>query len=90
MRHSSSRFESRQGRCMEVKMFGKKKKVLAAEYDKENWKPVLKCSICNGEQVAGFQNIHTGEFKEEILIRNGEELEAFKKKYGIAQITKIY
>ena len=23
-------------------------------------KPVIKCSICNGEQVAGFQDIHTG------------------------------
>lgn len=71
-------------------MFGKKKKMVAAEYDKENWKPALKCSICNGEQVAGFQNIHTGEFKEEVLIRNEQELEAFMKKYGIAKMDKIY
>lgn len=71
-------------------MFGKKKKMAAAEYDKENWKPALKCSICNGEQVAGFQNIHTGEFKEEVLIRNEQELEAFMKKYGIAKMDKIY
>ena len=54
-------------------MFGKKKKAEAAWYDKENWKPALKCSICNGEQVAGFQNIHTGEFKEETLIRKVPE-----------------
>lgn len=71
-------------------MFGKKKKTAVAVYDKENWKPALKCSICNGEQVAGFQNIHTGEFKEETLIRGTQELEAFKQKYRIAQITKIY
>lgn len=28
-------------------------------YDKENKKPVIKASICNGEQVAGFKDIHT-------------------------------
>ena len=71
-------------------MFGKKKKTAVVEYDKENWKPVLKCSICNGEQVAGFKNIHTGEFKEEIFIRDDEELEAFKRKYKITELTKEY
>ena len=68
----------------------RKKQVIQAEYDKDNWKPVLKCSICNGEQVAGFKNIHTGEFKEEVLIRNPKELEAFKQKYGIMGIAKEY
>ena len=36
-----------------------KKKTVAKVYDKENKKPVIKASICNGEQVAGFKNIHT-------------------------------
>lgn len=71
-------------------MFGKRHKIKTKEYDRENWKPVLKCSICNGEQVAGFKNIHTGEFKEEGLIRNSGELEAFKQQYGITEITKEY
>ena len=35
-----------------------KKKTEKKTYDKENKKPVLKCSICNGEQVAGFKDIH--------------------------------
>jgi len=30
-------------------------------YDKENKKPVIKSSICNGEQVTGFKDIHTGK-----------------------------
>ena len=30
-----------------------KKKVVTKTYDKENKKPVIKASICNGEQVAG-------------------------------------
>ena len=36
-----------------------KKKTVIKTYDKENKKPVIKASICNGEQVAGFKNIHT-------------------------------
>jgi len=71
-------------------VLGKKKATLPEGYDRENWKPVLKCSICNGEQVAGFKNIHNGEFKEESLIRDQEELEAFKKKYGLSKIAKEY
>ena len=39
-----------------------KKKIEKESYDKETQKPVIKASICNGEQVAGFQDIHTGTF----------------------------
>lgn len=68
----------------------RKKKIQPAEYDSENWKPVLRCSICNGERVAGFKNRHTGEFKEEIFIREDAELEEFKRRYGITELTKEY
>lgn len=71
--------------------FGRRKKRLErADYDRENWKPVLKCSICNGERVAGFKNIHTGEFREESFIRSEAELQDFKRKYGITEMTKEY
>lgn len=60
------------------------------DYDRENWTPVLKCSICNGERVAGFKNIHTGEFREESFIRSDGELEAFKRRYGISEMKKEY
>lgn len=70
-------------------MFGKRQ-IQRADYDRENWKPILKCSICNGERVAGFKNIHTGEFREEGFIRNDSELEDFKRKYGIAELGKEY
>ena len=52
-------------------------------YDKENKKPVIKASICNGEQVAGFKDIHTGKIEEVMLIKNQADLDAFKKMYGI-------
>ena len=60
-----------------------KKKTVTKAYDKENKKPVIKASICNGEQVAGFKNIHTGRIEEVMLIKNRADLDAFKKMYGI-------
>lgn len=68
----------------------RRKQVKQAEYDRENWRPVLKCSICNGERVAGFKNIRTGEFREECFIRNDSELRDFKQKYGITELGKEY
>ena len=60
-------------------------------YDKMNKKPVLKTSICTGEQVAGFQDIHTGKIEEVMLIRSRADLENFKTMYGIDEaITKEY
>ena len=56
-----------------------KKKTVTKAYDKENKKPVIKASICNGEQVAGFKNIHTGKIEEVMLIKNQADLDAFKK-----------
>ncbi len=70
-------------------MFGKKKQTVI-EYDKEHLQPVLRCSICNGEQVAGFKNLQTGKFEEIMLIRNEKDMERFMKLYGIETIRKEY
>lgn len=68
-----------------------KKKAIVQTYDKENKKPVIKSSICNGEQVAGFKDIHTGKMEEVMLIKNKTDLEKFKVMYGInEEITKEY
>lgn len=68
-----------------------KKKEIVQTYDKENKKPVIKSSICNGEQVAGFKDIHTGKIEEVMLIKNKTDLEKFKLMYGIdEEITKEY
>ena len=70
-------------------LFGRKTE--KKTYDKENQKPVLRCSICTGEQVAGFQNIHTGSFEEVMLIQNDADIESFRSRYEISgEITKIY
>lgn len=68
----------------------RKKRTEQRDYDREEWKPILKCSICNGEQVAGFKNIRTGEFREEAFIQNPAQLEEFKHRYGIEEMAKEY
>ena len=68
-----------------------KKKTVTKTYDKENKKPAIKASICNGEQVAGFKDIHTGKIEEIMLIRSEADLDNFKKMYGINEkIEKEY
>ncbi len=68
-----------------------KKKIVVQSYDRENKKPVIKSSICNGEQVAGFKDIHTGEIEEVMLIKNPADIDKFKMMYGIEEeITKEY
>lgn len=81
------------------KKFGtrKQKKRLSAieqrrreAYDLQTHLPVLKCSICNGEQVAGFKDKKTGQFKEVMLIQNEKDLEEFKERYGVEEVVKEY
>lgn len=71
-------------------MLWRKKEKEKKTFDAENYKPVLRCSICNGEQVAGFRNLQTGKFEEVTLIRSEQELEEFLKQYGLEQIEKEY
>lgn len=68
-----------------------KKKTITKVYDRENKKPVIKASICTGEQVAGFKDIHTGRIEEVMLIRSQSDLAYFKEMYGIEEeIAKEY
>ena len=68
-----------------------KKKIVIQSYDMKNKKTVIKASICNGEQVAGFKDIHTGKIEEVMLIKSPSDLEKFKTIYGIKEeITKEY
>lgn len=68
-----------------------RKKSEKRTYDKDNQRPVIKASICNGEQVAGFQDIHTGAFEEVMLIKSNEDMKEFVSLYGIeGKIEKIY
>ncbi|MCI8875668.1 MAG: aspartate dehydrogenase [Lachnospiraceae bacterium] len=74
-------------------LFKREKKAERLEeksFDREKQIPVLRCSICNGEQVAGFKDRDTGKFHEAAFIRNEKELKEFMEIYGIEKITKEY
>ena len=73
-----------------IKRAGKHKEDSSVIYDPARQKAVLRCSICTGEQVAGFQDIHSGKFEEVMLIRDQADLLQFKRQYGIEEIAKIY
>ncbi len=68
-----------------------KKSIEKKTYDKTLKKPVIKASICNGEQIAGFKDLYTGAFEEVMLINNSGDLAKFKEIYSITEdIEKLY
>ena len=74
-------------------MFGLKKKnksEIKIEYNPEKQRPIIKCSICNGEQVAGFKDVQTGHFTEVMLIRNDGDFNTFMQMYNLSSVAKEY
>lgn len=71
-------------------MFRRKETVKKISYDAARQKPVLRCSICTGEQVAGFQDLQTGKVEEVMLIRNEADMQKFREMYGVETLEKIY
>ena len=61
-----------------------RRKAKKQPYDRENLKPVIRSSVCTGEQVAGFKNIRTGKFSEVMLIRSDNDLDEFLQAYDIS------
>jgi len=72
-------------------LFSKKRESAPmVEFNPDTQRAVVKCSICNGEQVAGFKDKQTGRFTDVMLIQNGQDLERFMKMYGLSTVTKEY
>ena len=84
--------KNRKGGVLMFSRFSRKKKPTPQKhYDPARQRPALRCSICTGEQVAGFKNLSDGKFEEVMLIRNESDLQAFREQYGITgDIEKIY
>ena len=66
-------------------MFGKRKRPEAIPYNKSGKIPVIRSSICTGEQVAGFKDIVSGKFEELMLIRNEKDLSKFLSRYQVEE-----
>ena len=57
----------------------------AVTFDKTGKIPVIRASICTGEQVAGFKDRETGKFTEAMLIRGEQDLGEFCTRYEVKQ-----
>lgn len=64
-------------------LFCRKKR--PAAYDKTGKIPVIRTSICTGEQTAGFKDTATGKFFEIMLLRSDADLKEFMETYGLAE-----
>ena len=69
---------------------GKKNLSETVPYDPERQIPVLKCSICTGERIAGFKDIESGHITEVMVIRSDDDLRYFRKHYGIDTLKEEY
>lgn len=58
----------------------------------EGCEPVLRCSICTGEQTLCARDIETGKLHELMLIRTTGELDSFCAQKGLSpeDIKRVY
>lgn len=54
-------------------------------YDKTGKIPVIRTSICTGEQTAGFKDEATGKFYEIMLLRSDADLQEFLEAYSVSE-----
>ena len=66
-------------------MFGRRKRQNISPYDKTGKVPVIRSSICTGEQVAGFKDIGSRKVEELMLIRDGKDLAEFLRHYQVEE-----
>lgn len=61
-------------------------------YPPEDYEPVIRSSICTGEQVACMRERATGRLHEIMLLRTEEDLALFCRSYGLKaeEIKKVY
>lgn len=66
-------------------MFGRRKKHIIPPYNKAGKIPVVRSSICTGEQVAGFKDPVSGKFDEMMLIRDSHDFAEFLSLYQVEE-----
>lgn len=71
-------------------MFRRRKQVQRLPYDPAAQKPVIRVSICTGEQVGGLRDLRTGKFTDLMLIRDDADLREFQAMVGMSDIEKEY
>jgi len=59
-------------------------------YDPERQYAVIKCSICNGEKVAGFKDKADGHFTEVMLIATSEDEALFMNAFSLSGVKREF
>ena len=59
-------------------------------YNAAKHEAVIRCSICTGEQVAGFRSREDGNFVGVMVIQSEKDLEYFKRLYRVDDVRKMY
>ena len=75
-----------------LELFRPKPKKTEPQFPPERYEPVLRCSICTGEQTACMRSKETGKLTELMLVRGEEDLAAFRETYhlGPGEIEKVW
>ena len=75
-----------------MSLFGRNKKKDVPTIQLDQFEPVLRCSICSGEQVLCMKDRQTGDTHELMLIRSFADLQEFCDANGIEpeSVRKIY
>ena len=66
-------------------MFWKRKQQPKIAFNKTGKIPVIRSSICTGEQVAGFKDTASGKFVEIMLIEKNSDLAEFLRLYDVRE-----
>ena len=53
------------------------------DFPAADYEPVIRCSICTGEQVACMRSRSTGKLHEVMFLRSAEDLELFCRNYRV-------
>lgn len=68
----------------------RRRKTPKLSYDPASQMPVIRASICTGEQVGGLRDLKTGKFTDLMLIRDEADLREFQAMVGTNDIKKEY
>lgn len=58
--------------------------------DLEGRTPLIRCSICTGEETGGFRDEKTGQFIEVMKLSDASDYEEFFRMCGTDKIERIY
>lgn len=66
-------------------MLHRRRKIQALSYDPARKRPVIRASICTGEQTACLQDLQTGRLEEVMLLRSPADRAEFCRMCGIRE-----